>query len=66
MGYYQMGVRRNTQANHKDTRYIDAFDRLRDMEYTVGQSRCYAEDAVKIMNEHPHWTVEQALRVAFK
>ena len=65
MGYYQM-KRMPTKAGRKNPRYIEVFDRLRDLEYTVGEARCYAGATVKLMDAHPDWTTEEAIREAFK
>ena len=55
-----------TKAGRKDPRYTEAFDWLRDLEYTVGEARIYANDVVKLLNEHPDWTLQQALQEVFR
>ena len=60
------GNQGNTKATRKDPRYIEIFDRMRDMEYTVGEARWVASDAVALLNQHPDWTIEQAIREVLK
>ena len=69
MGHYQMNTNRgrlNTKSGRRDPRYVEAFEQLRDMEYTVGEARWVAEDAVKLMDEHPDWTVSKAIMEVFE
>ena len=67
MGYYQMsGNKENTKANHKDPRYIEAFDALRDMEYTVGEARWVADEVVELMNKNHYLTVSEAIMEVFE
>ena len=67
MGYYQMrGNKGNTKANRKDPKYIEIFDRLRDLEYSVGESTWVAKDATKYLNEHPNCSIEDAISAVFR
>ena len=66
MGYYQIKSRQSTQAGRKDPKYIEIFDRMRDLEYTVSQSKIIAWEACYFMNLHPEWTEEQAIRKALE
>ena len=61
MGYYQM-KKMPTKAGRKDPRYIQIFDHLRDLEYTVAQARMVAQEACYFMNLHPNWTAKEAIR----
>jgi len=51
----------NTKAGRKDPRYTEIFDTLRDLEYTVRQARSIAGNAVKLLDEHPDWTMGKAI-----
>jgi len=62
MGYYQIKAKQNTKAGRKDPRYVEIFDRLRDLEYTVGEARWVAEETIKIMDANLDWTIEEAIR----
>lgn len=64
MGYYQIKAKHNTEAGRKDPKFIDIFDRMRDLEYTVVQARMIAWQACYYLNLHPDWTQEQAIRKA--
>jgi len=62
MGYYQMTSKGNTKANRTDPRYIEIFDNLRDLEFTVREARCIASEVVAIMNQNPELTLEEAYK----
>lgn len=64
MGYYQAKAKHNTEAGRSDPKYVEVFDQMRDLEYTVGQARMIAWEACYFMNLHPDWTKEQAIRQA--
>jgi len=66
MGYYQMKTKHNTQAGRKDAQYIEIFDRMRDLEYTVAQARIIAWESCYWLKLHPDLTAEQAIRQALK
>ena len=66
MGYYQMRTKGNTKAGRKDPRYVEAFDWLRDAGFTVRQSRVCADEAVRLLDEHPDWSMQRALQEALK
>ena len=67
MGHYQMiGNNGNTKANRKDPKYIEIFNRLRDLEYSVGESHWVAEDAVKYLDQHPACSINDAISEVFK
>lgn len=67
MGHYQMrGSRGNTRAAHKNPSYIEIFERLRDLEYTVREARWITKRAVQYLAEHPDWTNEQAIKEVMK
>lgn len=64
MGHYQMNTKYgqlNTESGRSDPRYNEIFEQMRDMEYTVAQSRMIAWEACYFMNLHPDWTKEQAI-----
>ena len=62
MGYYQIRAKHNTKAGCKDPKYIEIFDRMRDLEYTAAQSKMIASEVCHWLNLYPDWTVEQAIR----
>jgi len=64
MGYYQQKARHNTDAGRKDPKFVEIFDQMREMEYTVSQARMIARHACYYMELHPDWTKEQAIRKA--
>ena len=67
MGYFKMtGTGGNTKAGRKDPRYIELFDWLRDMDYTVREARCIASEAVAEMDKDPNLTKEQAVRMVLQ
>jgi len=67
MGYYHMTPNRsNVKANRKDSRYIEIFELLRDCEFTVGESRWVAEDALNYMEMHPDCSIQDAISAVFK
>jgi len=61
MGHYQMKAKRNTEAGRSDPQFVEIFDQLRDMEYTVSQARMIAWESCYFLNLHPDWTKEQAI-----
>jgi len=68
MGHYQMNTNRgrlNTKSGRKDPRYVEVFDTLRDMEYTVGEARWVASEAVKLMDENHYLTISEAITKVF-
>ena len=66
MGYYQTKAKRNTEAGRKDPKFVEIFDQMRDMEYSVAQARMIAWEACYFMNLHPDWAREQAIQEALK
>ena len=60
------GNQDNTKANRKDPRYIEIFNRLRDLEYSVGESHWVAEDAIKYLDQCPKCSIEDAISEVFK
>jgi len=66
MGYYQQKAKRNTQAGRSDPKFIEVFDQMRDLEYTVAQARIIAWEACYFMNLHPDWTKEEAISKALE
>ena len=67
MGHYQMlGSKGNTKANRKDPKYIEVFNYLRDLEYTVSESNMIAGHTCYYLMMYPHWTIEQAIREVLK
>ena len=67
MGYFQMKAGRgNTKAGCRDPRYIEVFDWLRDLGYTVRQARVCADETIELMNKNPGWSVRQALQEVLK
>jgi len=69
MGHYQMNTNRgrlNTKSGRKDPRYIEAFEQLRDMEYTVGEARWVADEVLKLMDANHYLTISEAIIEVFK
>jgi len=66
MGYYQMNNKGNTKANRKDPKYIEVFDCLRDLEFTVSESNMIAGHACYLLIQHPEWTIGEAIREVLK
>ena len=64
MGYYQMRAKGNTDAGRKGPKFVEIFDRMRDLEYTVAQARRIAWESCYFLNLHPDWTTEQAIKQA--
>ena len=64
MGYYQQKAKHNTEAGRKDPKFIEIFDQLRDMEYSVAQARMIAWEACYFIKLNPDWTREQAIKQA--
>jgi len=62
MGHYQMKAKRNTEAGRSDPKFVEIFNQMRDMEYTVSQARMIAWEACYFLNLHTDWTKEQAIR----
>ena len=56
----------NTKSGRKDPRYIEAFEILRDMEYTVGEARWVADEVVKLMEKNHYLTVSEAIIEVFE
>ena len=67
MGHYQMkGNKGNTKANRKDPKYIEVFDYLRDLEFTVSESKMIAGEACYYLILHPDWTIERTIKEVLK